>query len=190
MCAGVHRSRGPRAHTPFSAQHLTRHGAMERRVTALQCYLTTVSVVGLSLLAVAIATVDATDVRHRLLLVVVAGLLLIAGEMKPIPVSRGADAGDELSISSTMAMALLLLFAPGVACATQAIALTVDELRGRRAWSRLFFNISQYTVSLLAARAVFVTLTHNELFGQPGPFRPSQLAAALAASVIFFILNH
>src|SRR3954454_279434 len=190
MCAGVHRPRGPRAHTPFSAQHLTRHGAMERRATALQCYLTTVSVVGLSLLAVAIATVDATDVRHRLVLVVVAGLLLIAGEMKPIPVSRGADAGDELSISSTMAMAQLLLLAPGIACATQAVALTVDELRGRRAWDRLLFNISQYTVSLLAARVVFAALTHDVVFGQPGQFRPAQLPAALAASLAFFLLNN
>src|SRR4051794_21602048 len=119
MCAGVHRSRGPRAPTRSQPDTSARHGDMERRVQALQWYLTAVSVVGLSLLALAIATVDATDVSHRLLLVVVAGLLLIAGEMKPIPVSRGADAGDELSISSTMAMALLLLLAPGVACATQ-----------------------------------------------------------------------
>src|SRR3954453_16183404 len=89
-----------------------------------------------------------------------------------------------------MAMALLLLLAPGVACATQAVALTVDEIRGRRSWDRLLFNISQYTVSLLAARAVFVALTHNELFGQPGPFRPSQLPAALAASLAFFLLNN
>src|SRR3954466_14244015 len=188
MRRGVHRSRGPRARTAFSSRQQA--GVMERRGKALQCYLTTVSVVGLSLLAVAIGTINATDVSHRLLLVVVAGVLLIAGEMKPIPVSRGADAGDELSISSTMAMALLLLLAPGVACATQAVALTVDELRGRRAWDRLLFNISQYTLSLLAARAVFAALTHDAVFGQPGAFRPAQLPAALAASMAFFLLNN
>jgi diguanylate cyclase (GGDEF)-like protein len=163
---------------------------MERRVTALHWYLAAVSVVGLPLFAVAAGTIDPIDVKHRLLVVIVAAALLIAGEMKPIPVSRGADAGDELSISSTMAMALLLLAAPGVACATQAVALIVDELRGRRAWSRLFFNISQYTISLLAARLMFVVLTHNAMFGQPGAFRPSQLPAALAASLVFFLLNN
>src|SRR3954470_14997426 len=188
MRRGVHRSRGPRARTAFSSRQQA--GVMERRGKALQCYLTTVSVVGLSLLAVAIGTINATDVSHRLLLVVVAGGLLLAGEMKPIPVSRGADAGDELSISSTMAMALLLLLAPGVACVTQATALVVDEARGRRAWNRLFFNISQYTISLLAGRVVFAALTHEVLFGQPGPFRPSQLPAALAASLAFFLLNN
>src|SRR4051795_12965795 len=173
MCVGVHRSRGPLPHKLSHPIH-ARHGDMKRRGTPLQWYLTTVSVVGLLLLAVAVATVDPADVRHRLLLVVVAGLLLIGGEMRPIPVSRGADAGDELSIPSTMAMALLLLLAPGVACITQAAALTVDEMRGRRAWSRLLFNISQYTISLLAARVVFAALTHDVIFGQPGLFRPGQ----------------
>jgi diguanylate cyclase (GGDEF)-like protein len=142
------------------------------------------------LLAAAIATVHPQDLQHHLFMIVVAAGLLVAGEMKPIPVSRGADAGDELSISSTMAMALLLLLAPGVACVAQAAALVVDEARGRRAWNRLFFNISQYTISLLAARAVFAALTHELVFGQPGPFRPSQLPAALAASLAFFLLNN
>src|SRR3954471_20536225 len=163
---------------------------MKRRVTALDCYLTAISVVGLPLFAVAVGTIDPLDLKRHLLMVIVAAALLIAGELKPIPVSRGADAGDELSISSTMAMALLLLFAPGVACATQAIALTVDELRGRRAWDRLAFNISQYTISLLAARAVFAALTHDVVFGQPAAFRPAQLPAALAASLAFFLLNN
>src|SRR3954462_15784061 len=190
MRAGVHRSRGPRARTWRSRPEHPRHGDMERRVTALRWYLATVSVAGLSLLAVAIGTIEATAIRRRLRLALLAGLLLIAGEMKPIPVSRGSDAGDELSISSTMAMALLLLLAPGVACATQAVALTVDELRGRRAWDRLLFNISQYTLSLLAARAVFAALTHDVVFGQPGAFRPAQLPAALAASMAFFLLNN
>ena len=163
---------------------------MKNRATALHCYLTAVSVVGMALLVAAVATVHPRDLRHHLLIVVVAAVLLVAGEMKPIPVSRGTDAGDELSISSTMAMALLLLLAPGVACLTQGVALVVDEMRERRKWDRLFFNISQYTISLLAARAVFAALTHDVVFGQPGPFRPSQLPAALAAALAFFLLNN
>ena len=163
---------------------------MEKRATALQWYLTAVSVVGMSLLAVAVVTINPQDLQHHLFMIVVAAGLLIAGEMKPIPVSRGADAGDELSISSTMAMALLLLLAPGVACVAQAAALVVDEARGRRAWNRLFFNVSQYTISLLAARVVFAALTGEVVFGQPGVFRPSQLPAALAASLAFFLLNN
>src|SRR4051794_13020708 len=188
MRRGVHRSRGPRARTAFSSRQQA--GVMERRGKALQCYLTTVSVVGLSLLAIAIGTINATDVSHRRLLVVVAGGLPLPGGMKPHPVSRGAGARGEVSLSSPMAVGPLPFLSPRAACATQAVALTVDELRGRRAWDRLLFNISQYTLSLLAARAVFAALTHDAVFGQPGAFRPAQLPAALAASMAFFLLNN
>ena len=162
---------------------------MQARRWALGAYLSGVSLVGLPLLAYAVGTVEVADLRQHLALVLIAALLLIGGELKPIPVARGADAGDELSISSTIAIALLLLMAPGVACLTQAGALCVDELRGRRAWSRLIFNMSQYTLSLLAARVVFSALTEHPVFGQPGAFRPGALPAALVAAVVFFVLN-
>src|SRR4051794_6815838 len=123
-------------------------------------------------------------------MVLVATVMLVAGELKPIPIARGADAGDELSISSTMGVALLLLMEPGVACVAQAVALLIDEARGRRAWNRLIFNVSQYTLALLAARVVFAALTTNSVFSQPGTFRPAELPAALTAAVVFFVLNN
>src|SRR5947209_16273233 len=162
---------------------------MQARRWALGAYLSGVSLVGLPLLAYAVSAVQVAVLRHHLALVIIAALLLVAGELKPIPIARGADAGDELSISSTIAIALLLLMAPGIACLTQAGALFVDEVRGRKAWSRLIFNISQYTLSLLAARVVFSALTEHQVFGQPGVFRPSALPAALIAAVVFFVLN-
>jgi diguanylate cyclase (GGDEF)-like protein len=163
---------------------------MQRRAYALRGYLTAVSLVGLPLFTVAVATVHVADLRRHLIPVVVAAVLLVAGELRPIPVARGADAGDELSISSTIAVAMLLLMAPGVACATQAVALAVDEARSRRAWDRLLFNISQYSLSLLAARAVFNVLDGGQIFGQPGAFVPSDLPPALIASMVFFVLNN
>src|SRR4051795_1500735 len=162
---------------------------MQTRRWALGAYLSGVSLAGLPLLAYAVATVEVADLRRHLALVTIAALLLIAGELRPIPVARGADAGDELSISSTIAIALLLLMSPGIACLTQAGALFVDEMRGRKAWSRLIFNMSQYTLSLLAARVVFSALTQHPVFGQPGAFRPMELPAALTAAVVFFVLN-
>ena len=162
---------------------------MQARRWALGAYLTGVSLVGLPMLAYAVASVEVVDLRRHVALVSIAALLLVAGELKPIPVARGADAGDELSISSTIAIALLLLMAPGIACLCQAGALFVDEMRGRKAWSRLIFNMSQYTLSLLAARVVFSALTEHPVFSQPGAFRPAALPAALAAAVVFFVLN-
>src|SRR3954452_20381868 len=142
-------------------------GAMERRSYALNGYLTTVSVVGLPVFALAVVTVHPGDVRRHLLAVLVAAVLLVAGELRPIPVARGADAGDELSISSTIAVALLLLMAPGVGCLTQAVALFVDALRGRTAWTRPRFNMSHHALSLLAAPVIFSALPAHPIFGQP-----------------------
>src|SRR5437763_6360406 len=138
---------------------------MQTRRWSLGSYLSCVSLSGLPLLAYAVATVEVADLRRHLALVIIAALLLVAGELKPIPVARGADAGDELSISSTIAIALLLLMAPGIACLTQAGALFVDEMRGRKAWSRLIFNMSQYTLSLLAACVIFLEMYSNPEIG-------------------------
>jgi diguanylate cyclase (GGDEF)-like protein len=149
-----------------------------------------VSVVGAPLLVLACGRVPWTNLGSRWPAIVVASAFLIIGELRPIPVSRGADAGDELSISSTLAVALLFLTDPGVACAAQAVALLVDEARKRRAWDRLVFNVSQYTIALLATRAVFVALIGQTVLGHPGPFGPSQLPAALLSCAAFFVLNN
>jgi diguanylate cyclase (GGDEF)-like protein len=161
-----------------------------RRHWWLQGYLAGISLVGLPMLGVAVLTVDPANVQRHAVTVLVAVAILVAGELKPIPIARGADAGDELSISSTIGVALLLLMEPGVACAAQALALFIDEMRGRRAWDRLAFNVSQYTLSLLAARVAFAALTSTHVFSQPGPFVPIDLPAALTAAVVFFVFNN
>ena len=156
----------------------------------LRAYMVAVSLLGVPLLAYAGIRVPWTHLGGRLPAVVVACVFLIIGELRPIPVSRGADAGDELSISSTLAVALLLLTDPGVACAAQAVALFVDEARKRRAWDRLIFNVSQYTIALLATRAVFVALIGQSVFGHPTALTPTQLPAALLSCAAFFVLNN
>jgi diguanylate cyclase (GGDEF)-like protein len=149
-----------------------------------------VSGFGLPLFVLACVRVPWTNINGRLPAIIVACVFLIIGELRPIPVTRGADAGDELSISSTLAVALLFLTDPGVACAAQAVALTVDEIRKRRAWGRLAFNISQYTLALLATRAVFGALVGQPVFAHPPPFTPAQLPAALVSCVAFFVVNN
>jgi diguanylate cyclase (GGDEF)-like protein len=149
-----------------------------------------VSLVGIPLFAIALAHLRWLDVDGRLPAILFAALFLVIGEMNPIPVSRGAEAGDEVSISSTIAVALLFLAPPGVACAAQALALTVDEARKRRAWDRLVFNISQYTISLLATKTVFAALVGQQVFGDPGTLAAHQLGAALVSAAVFFVLNN
>jgi diguanylate cyclase (GGDEF)-like protein len=160
------------------------------RWTHLRTYLLAVTLLGGPLTVVAIERIPWTNLGCPIVTLAVASLFLVLGELRPIPVSRGADAGDELSISSTIAVALLFLTAPGIACAAQALALVVDEARSRRKWERLLFNISQYTLSLLATRAVFSTLTGEPVLGRPSGLHPSDLPAALLCAVAFFIVNN
>jgi len=160
------------------------------RWSRLHTYLGVVSVVGVPLMFFAVLRAPWANLGEPVPTIVGASLLLILGELRPIPISRGADAGDELSISSTIAVAMLFLAAPGVAIAAQSIALIIDEARSRRRWERLLFNISQYTVALMATRVVFADLTGQHVWGRPGDFTPEHLGAALVAAVAFFVLNN
>jgi diguanylate cyclase (GGDEF)-like protein len=159
------------------------------RGAGLRTYMSGVSVLGIPLAVLAIVHVPWSRLGSPLSTILIASAFLIIGELRPIPVSRGADAGDELSISSTIAVALLFLTAPGVAVAAQAAALIVDEARGRRQWSRLVFNISQYTVALLGTRAVFSAVAGESILGRPAVFTPHDLPAAFLSALAFFVLN-
>ncbi len=108
----------------------------------------------------------------------------------PIPVTRGGEAGDEISISSTLAVALLFIAPVGVALAAQALALVIDESVKRRLWLRMAFNVGQYTLALFGTRLVFSLLTGQSLGGAPPAFIGGALPAALAAAVVFFLINY
>ena len=62
--------------------------------------------------------------------------VLVLGEMWPIPVARGQEAGDEITVSSTFGFALLLVGPVFYAIAAQALALGIDWAVRRRAWQR------------------------------------------------------
>jgi diguanylate cyclase (GGDEF)-like protein len=160
------------------------------RGSALRWYLFGVSIVGIPLTILTILRTPWSSLGSPLPTILIASTFLVILELQPIPVSRGAEAGDELSISSTIAVALLFLTAPGVACAAQALALTVDEARSRRNWPRLMFNISQYTLALLATRVVYSAVTGAPVLGRPDLFTPLALPAAFLAAIAFFVINN
>ncbi len=82
-------------------------------------------------------------------------VVLIAGEMWPIPVSRGEESSDEITVSSTFGLALLLV-APRVLHDPRAGRGTGHRLAGPwRAWSSLPFNVAQYAFAFTGARAIY-----------------------------------
>ncbi|BEP14368.1 hypothetical protein acdb102_26790 [Acidothermaceae bacterium B102] len=123
------------------------------------------------------------------LVVVIFALVLVVGEMWPIPVARGVEAGDEITVSSTFGFALLLVAPVPYAVAAQALALVVDWIVRGRAWNRLPFNVAQYAMAFVGARAAYVLLSGD-------PFTPHDaltlpvLAPSIGAGVVFLLINN
>jgi len=122
------------------------------------------------------------------LFAVLAGLIFV-GELRPIIVPRG-DSQDEITVSTTFALALTLIGPLSLAVLVQAVAVGMEDVRTRKASTKMLFNVAQYTLTLVATRAVFALLT-DAPFLRGGPLDlPADLPAALAAGVAFFVVNH
>jgi diguanylate cyclase (GGDEF)-like protein len=129
-----------------------------------------------------------TIVRHQgvvLLLMVI----VIVGELWPIPVARGEADGDEITVSSTFGFALLILAPVFWAIAAQAIALALDNVIRRRRWHRLPFNIAQYALAFVAARAAYAWAA-GQSFDTHYLSDAPQLVPALLAGPVFLVINN
>ena len=152
-------------------------------------FMLRVCLVALPGIVFAVSRVDFAWLRGREVAFAALLAVLVFGEMVPIPVARRDDAGDEISISSTIACAMVLLVPVGAVIVAQAVALAADEILKRRNWGRLCFNIAQYGLALLAMRATFSLLTGDAMF-RPHALRPDDLLPALVSTVTFFGVNN
>ena len=147
----------------------------------LSQYMWTVSVLATPLLYLSVVQALHTALPARVAMAVaIFTVVLVIGEMWPIPVARGQEAGDEITVSSTFGFALLLIAPVFYAIAAQSLALIIDWIVRRRRPDRLPFNIAQYALAFLAAR---VRLRHlaGEPFTTLVPAHDPDLGAALAA---------
>jgi diguanylate cyclase (GGDEF)-like protein len=156
-------------------------------------YLLGVSVVGLAILLAVLVHPGSFSVTDRPLIVIPLALVIIVGELRPISVVRGSAEAEEVSISSTMGMAMLFLAPLGVVLATQAIALAIYEARTTKQRSqaglRLTFNIGQYTLAFAAARGVYAGLTGMPFLTTSVHLSPADVPAAWVAALAFFLVN-
>ena len=125
---------------------------------------------------------------QRVLLGVLA-VTLILGELRPIPISRGDDSTDQITISTTSALMLLVSGPLGFALAVQCAAVLFDDIRARRSPLKIVFNFSQYVLTLVAARGVYALLSGDPFIGPYRPFDTHDLGAALIAGAAFFAVN-
>jgi len=121
-----------------------------------------------------------------LVLVVLLALGVAFGELVPIEIARKGRQIDQLTISTTLALALVLIGPLGWAIVAQSVPLVIDDLRRGKHWSRPVFNVAQYSLTFAASKATFLALSGDRLSNE---LAPAQLPAALAAAVVFFAVN-
>lgn len=118
-------------------------------------------------------------------------LAVFIGELRPVPIPRGGDHMDSITISTTFTVALALLGPVIIAVLAQVIAVLIDDVAKRRDPLKIIFNVSQYTIVVMSTRAVYCALVGQPLFGPYQPFQPTlwHLTAALVASLTFLLVN-
>ncbi len=166
-------------------------GMTDRR--SLLLYMWTVVALAVPLIALvagqALENPPSDLAGHQGLILAMFCLVLVIGEMWPIPVARGREAGDEITVSSTFGFALVLLAPVFVTIAAQALALIIDCLVRGRPRNRLPFNIAQYALAFLAARLVYAALS-GEPFTPLAQVPPPNLPASLVAAAAFLLVNN
>ena len=127
---------------------------------------------------------------HLTSAMIVLSLALFLGELRPVKVARGEEGDDEITISSTFAMALVITGPLAMAVGAQLGAALFDDLRRRKPLKRVVFNASQYALTLAAARVVYALVTDQSIFGATPQMTTRGIAAALAGGLAFFVFNH
>jgi len=114
--------------------------------------------------------------------------------LRPVPVPRGGDSHDSITISTTFTVALVILGPISLAMMAQGIAVLIDDFRKRKTSEQIIFNVAQYMIAIVAARAVYclVSDSGSTVFGPYVPFGSSMqdFAASMCAGLVFLTVNH
>ncbi len=118
------------------------------------------------------------------------GLMLFVGELRAIPVPRGDDTTDQITVSSTFATALVFIGPLSFALLVQALAVALSDRIGDMPRRVMVFNIGQYLLTLAATRVAYSMASGHELFSLSTPFSPADIPAALLACAVYFVVNN
>jgi diguanylate cyclase (GGDEF)-like protein len=156
------------------------------------CYVALVTLGGLGVLAFMLARVDRATLGqvapHTAVALGLACVLVIAGEVWPILTS----AADPLGVawSATFVLPVLLHFGPLPAMLLHAIAALTTGLIQRRAVWRTAFNVSQYSLTVIAGWGVAELLNvHATLLNPWTDYTAHGLLVILLVAVACFVAN-
>ena len=114
-------------------------------------------------------------------------VFVLLGELLPITVPRLGEE-DQITTSTTFALALLLTVGVVPALAAQAFSSVLADLIRRKPWWKAAFNAAQYALSLLAAAAVLDVMTDGR-FTSAHSLEAGTLPAIFIAGAVFFVMN-
>ena len=118
--------------------------------------------------------------------VIAAGVLL--GEMLPIKIPRRGN-DEELTLSASFAMALLLIGGLGPAVIAQAGASIIQDISSGKPWWRVRFNAGQYALSLASAWVVIRAVSGMPMLTLSHPLASAQLPPMLLGAGAFLLVN-
>ncbi len=113
---------------------------------------------------------------------------VVLGEMLPIKIPRRGN-DEELTLSASFAMALLMIGGLGPAMIAQAGASIIQDLRSGKPWWRICFNAGQLALSMTAAWLVIRAVSGLPAMSLAHPLASAQLPAMLLGSGAFFLVN-
>lgn len=128
----------------------------------------------------------AFGVDRAVVLLLLAGI--VVGEFVQVEVALREGGSCALTLSTTFAVAAIFVAPLGLVILAQIIPLVVDDLKRGKHWLKPVFNLAQYVLSAAAARWVFC-LIDGQAFLTPRDFRGADVAAAMAAAVIYLLIN-
>ena len=113
---------------------------------------------------------------------------VIMGELLPVKIPR-RDSDEEIVLSTSFSIALLLAGGLGPAIIAQGAASIIQDSVARKPWWRVRFNLGQYTLAMAAAFVVMRLLGVDTHLGSSHPFTSSQLPAVLVGAGAFLLVN-
>ena len=157
----------------------------------LSTYVTVVSTMGVLALVAVVFSAGWSNIGDGPLVWSTAFLVVavLIGELLPVHLPRVDGEVRTLSASTPFVLALLVVSGVGIAALVQAIASVADDMRHRRPITKSLFNTSQYVLSIIAGRAVYVALAGVRFFDPPLTVSAGDIGPMLAAGVAMIATN-
>ena len=114
--------------------------------------------------------------------------LVILGELWPV-IAAGSSDPQGVVTSHAFVFAVLYLYGPWPAVALLAVGTLIAEARRRKPPWKWFFNVGQYTLSLMAAAVVMELAGHQASLTHPGSLVASSLVWIVLGWLAFFFAN-